>query len=86
MTYFPREFNAEISASYTNLEFESFARALAGAPIEKQRKLLRLIAVDAHRRCFNDLYQLAGATGVVARFGEVTIRDDLATTLGWGRS
>jgi hypothetical protein len=86
MTYFARKYNAEIPAEPSNLVFESFARAIRGAPLENKRAVLRLIAVDACRRCYDDLSALARASGLVETFGTVTVQNDLASAFGWSRS
>ena len=71
-------------ASYTGLVFESFTRAINGAPIQNRRAVFHLIAIDCYRRCFTDLRALAEASGLVEIFGTVTIEDDLAAALEGG--
>jgi hypothetical protein len=70
-------------APYTGLVFESFTRAISGAPIQNRRAVYPLIAVDCYRRCVKDLRALAGASGLVDAFGAVTVEDDLAAALEW---
>jgi hypothetical protein len=55
----------------------SFSRAIEGAPLKNRRKVFRLIAADALRRCCADLWELAETSGLVETFGEVTITGDL---------
>jgi len=73
-------------ASYTGLVFESFTRAISGAPIQNRRAVFHLIAADCCRRCIEDLRALAKASGLVETFGAVTVENDLSAALGWRRS
>jgi hypothetical protein len=64
----------------------SFARAIDGAPLENRRKVFCLIATNSFRRCCADLRELAAESGLIDLVGAVTVEDDLAAALGWGRS
>ena len=72
-------------APYRGLVFESFTRAIAGAPIHNRRAVFYLIAADCLRRCVEDLRALAEASGLVETFGAVTVEGDLAAALRGGR-
>jgi hypothetical protein len=81
------ERNTEIPLTpYRGLVFESFTRAISGAPIQNKRAVYHLIAADCYRRCSADLRALAEASGLVETFGTVTVEDDLAAAIGRGRS
>jgi hypothetical protein len=72
----------EISfAPYRGLVFESFTRAIAGAPTQNRRAVYRLIATDCYRRCVEYLRALAEASGLVETFGDVIVEDDLRAAL-----
>jgi hypothetical protein len=89
MTYQTKSFVASESISSDRFDahefvLQSFARAIRGAPIENRRKVYRLIAHDAFRRCCTDLWQLAYESGLADLVGETTVADDLAASF-WGR-
>jgi hypothetical protein len=73
-------------APYKGLVFESFTRAISGAPIQNRRAVYQLIAADCYRRCVTDLRALAEASGLVETFGTVTVEGDLAAALEGGQS
>jgi hypothetical protein len=66
---------------YRGLVFDSFTRAISGAPIQNRRAVYNLIAADCYRRCVEDLRALAEASGLVETFGVVTVDDDLRAAL-----
>jgi hypothetical protein len=79
--------NAEITlAPYRGLVFESFTRAISGAPIQNRRAVYHLIAADCYRRCVADLRALAEASGLVETFGAVIVENDLAAAFEGRRS
>jgi hypothetical protein len=90
MNYLTRtalERNTEIPlVPYRGLVFESFTRAISGAPIQNRRTVYHLIAADCYRRCVADLRALAEASGLVETYGAVTVENDLAAALEGGRS
>jgi hypothetical protein len=73
------------SVPYRGLVFESFTRAISGAPIQNRRAVYHLIAADCYCRCVADLRALAEASGLVETFG-ATIENDLVSALEGGRS
>jgi hypothetical protein len=82
LTFTALERDTEIPrAPYRGLVFESFTRAISGAPIQNRRAVYHLIVADCYRRCVADLRALAEASGLVETFGAVIVEDDLATVL-----
>jgi hypothetical protein len=85
LTRTARERNTKIAlVPYRGLVFESFTRAISGAPIQNRRAVYHLIAADCYHRCVADLRALAEASGLVETFGAVIVEDDLATVLRGG--
>jgi hypothetical protein len=82
LTFTALERDTEIPrAPYRGLVFESFTRAISGAPIQNRRAVYHLMAGDCYHCCVADLRALAEASGLVETFGAVTVEDDSAAAL-----